>query len=272
MLNARDRSRPHGTDGSARAASIPSTRPEARRAFAPPPACTPSMWDKSGKPTAAAARTIACSLSGPRSRGVASRKYAADFAAQLVKWRIQHVSPGVEHHRPICWEGRNLAAHRFFHTAPDAIPFHCFADRARDRKSETRRRGPLLAETEGSKVAAGHADTGLVDLAEFRRPENPLRFREHRRQRNNRRPRLLRGANSRLVADRQLVAALGPPARQHGPAVRRLHAFAKAVSLSPVAVVGLKCAFWHCSLFDGLRRPSSPPGDTPPPAGFEISV
>ena len=52
-------------------------------------------------------------------------------------------------------------------------------------------------------------------------------------------------ADGSLVAHGQLVTAAGPAARQYGPPVFRLHAFAKSVRLGALAIVGLKCPFRH---------------------------
>jgi hypothetical protein len=65
-------------------------------------------------------------------------------------------------------------------------------------------------------------------------------------------PRLLGGANGGFVANRQFVAAFGTPAGKHGTAIRRLHAFTKAVGLGPFAIIRLKSTFWHYNSFLNL--------------------
>jgi hypothetical protein len=73
---------------------------------------------------------------------------------------------------------------------------------------------------------------------------------------------LFSGANRRFVAYSQLVAAFRAPASQHGPAIRRLHTHAKAVSFSPLAIIRLKSTFWHYNSFrvifgDGYGQPGA---------------
>lgn len=51
--------------------------------------------------------------------------------------------------------------------------------------------------------------------------------------------------NDSLVAHRQLVASLCPPAGQYRPAIFCLHALAESMGLGPLTVVRLKCTLWH---------------------------
>jgi hypothetical protein len=51
-----------------------------------------------------------------------------------------------------------------------------------------------------------------------------------------------------LVADGELVTAFGSPARQYGTAISRFHANAKSMSLGALAVIRLKCTFWHLEI------------------------
>jgi hypothetical protein len=55
----------------------------------------------------------------------------------------------------------------------------------------------------------------------------------------------LRSANSTLVADGQLVAALGAAAGQDGASILCFHTLTKSVSFGALAIVGLKRSFWH---------------------------
>jgi hypothetical protein len=59
----------------------------------------------------------------------------------------------------------------------------------------------------------------------------------------------MRLAHRTLVANAQLVAPLGPAARQHGSPIGRFHALTKAVSFRTVAIVRLKSTFWHYASF-----------------------
>ncbi len=60
--------------------------------------------------------------------------------------------------------------------------------------------------------------------------------------------RLLGVPDGSLVAHSQLVAAFGAAAGQHRAPVFTLHASSEPVSLGPLAIIGLKCTFRHCSL------------------------
>jgi hypothetical protein len=58
-------------------------------------------------------------------------------------------------------------------------------------------------------------------------------------------PRLVVVPYGSFVADREFMATLGAPPRQHGPPVLGAHPHPKSVSLCPFAIVWLKCPFWH---------------------------
>jgi len=58
-------------------------------------------------------------------------------------------------------------------------------------------------------------------------------------------PDLMGVPDSSFVADRQLVAATGPPARQYGAAILRFHPGPESVSLRALAIIRLKCTFRH---------------------------
>ncbi len=103
----------------------------------------------------------------------ASCKYAADFAAQIVKRRFENGSPWVEDYRPIFRERVELRPHCFAHTTLEAIALNGISERARDGKAEARWDGRAIeAQAEGGEIAAGHADTGLIDVAELSGPDN----------------------------------------------------------------------------------------------------
>jgi len=56
---------------------------------------------------------------------------------------------------------------------------------------------------------------------------------------------LLGVTDGSLVADRELPATFGPPARQHGLAILGFHARPEPVGFGPFAIVRLKRSFWH---------------------------
>ncbi len=68
-----------------------------------------------------------------------------------------------------------MAADRLSHPALHTVSNHCLAQRARNGESKTGwHRLPASGQAESDKIAAGHADTALIDLAELRRPDNPI--------------------------------------------------------------------------------------------------
>jgi hypothetical protein len=48
-----------------------------------------------------------------------------------------------------------------------------------------------------------------------------------------------------LIADGQLVAALGAAAGEYGPAIFAFHTRPETMSFCALSVVRLKCTFWH---------------------------
>jgi hypothetical protein len=72
-----------------------------------------------------------------------------------------------------------MMTHRRSHAPFHPVALHCFAQRARRGEAKARDTARLaFPQAKGGKVAAGHADTGLIDMAEFRGLENPPVFRE----------------------------------------------------------------------------------------------
>ena len=59
---------------------------------------------------------------------------------------------------------------------------------------------------------------------------------------------LLCVTNHALVADGEFVAALGATAGEHGTTVLGFHALAEPVGFRPLAVIRLKCTFWHLTV------------------------
>jgi len=108
-------------------------------------------------------------------------------------------------------------------------------------------------QTEGSKIAACHADTITIRIAKFGGSKNPAWFGKRQRIKSPE-PELLRRANAALIADRQFVAAFCTTAREHLTAVGGFHAFAKAVGLSALSVVRLKSTFGHGNPYLGIQK------------------
>lgn len=68
-----------------------------------------------------------------------------------------------------------MAAHRLPHPALHTVSNHCLTQGARNSEPEAGWHGVTNSgQAESDKIAAGHADTALIDLAELRRPDNPI--------------------------------------------------------------------------------------------------
>jgi len=68
-------------------------------------------------------------------------------------------------------------------------------------------------------------------------------------------PKLVGVPDGSLVADGELMAALGSAPGQHGAAILRGHAYEKSMCLGPFAVVWLKGAFWHFEFLGPGKHP-----------------
>ncbi len=120
-----------------------------------------------------------------------------------------------------------------------AIPFHRVTQSARQRKSETRGHVARNLEEKSGEVSTGHANAGFIHFPKLRRPEDAPRFGERQF------AKLLRIPDSRFVADRQFVAAFGPPAGQHRPTIGSLHTNTESVSFGAFTVIWLERTFGH---------------------------
>jgi hypothetical protein len=107
----------------------------------------------------------------------ASRENLAYFPAEILKRGVQHAAPGIKNDGPICGDDFVLATHRLAQTALHAIALDRFAQSARRSKAKARGCGVVAGtQAKGSEVTAGHANTGLIDAAELRGPQNPPLF------------------------------------------------------------------------------------------------
>ena len=98
---------------------------------------------------------------------LASREYPADFPAKVLEWGVEDRAPGIEDEDPLRGERVYLGTDGFSHTALDTIAQHGFAESPRRREAEARRSGSIfLPQTKGDKVAAGHANTRLINFPE----------------------------------------------------------------------------------------------------------
>jgi hypothetical protein len=104
----------------------------------------------------------------------ASQKNPADFPAQILERRFQGAAPWIEYNRPVWRNAAQLTAHSFSHPAFQSIAFDRLSQAARNRKAEScRHRWAVSTQTKCGKKATADANTGFIDLAEFRGPENP---------------------------------------------------------------------------------------------------
>ena len=107
------------------------------------------------------------------------RKYPADFAAQIFIRGIHGASPRVKHHGPVFRKCFEPVTYGLSHAPFQPVALDRISQRTRNGKAgATGNSIAVLMQTESSKVAARHTDTGLIDLAEFSRPEDPSRFGE----------------------------------------------------------------------------------------------
>jgi hypothetical protein len=68
-------------------------------------------------------------------------------------------------------------------------------------------------------------------------------------------PKLVGVPNGSLVADGELMAALGSAPGKHGAAIFGGHSYAESMCLCPFAVVWLKGAFWHFEFLGPGKHP-----------------
>lgn len=117
----------------------------------------------------------------------------------------------------------------------DPIARHGMAERAGHSKADSRPIGLRFMDAKGREERAGVARSLFIDSSEIFRSQQTDTFRK-----------TSDGALP-LGADRELLAAPRPAARQHRAAVLGLHAGAEPVSLRTVTIIRLKGAFRHCS-------------------------
>ncbi len=79
-------------------------------------------------------------------------------------------------------------------------------------------------------------------------------------------------ADGGFIADRQLVATLGPAASQYSPAIGGLHPDPEAVGLGALAVIRLERTFWHYRLSLYWRFRGCAQTQCGPSTEYELSV
>src|ERR1035438_2877946 len=131
------------------------------------PSYSPSRSGESGKRRAKAGKCTPCSLSDRRLGLLASGENPTDFPAEVLEWSVEDRAPGIEDESPLRGERVHLGTDGFSHSALHTIAQHGFAESPRRREAEARRSGSIFRpQTKGDKVAAGHADTRLIDFPE----------------------------------------------------------------------------------------------------------
>jgi hypothetical protein len=127
-------------------------------------------------------------------------------------------------------ETRSLA-----NAPPYAVARHGLANCARHGEADTRTAPIHALQAKCREQRTGKAATFIIDLTEIFRPQDTDTFRKTW---DGRLP---------FVADGELLASSGAPAREHSAAVLGFHAAAEAVRLYTLAIIRLKSAFRHLS-------------------------
>jgi hypothetical protein len=105
----------------------------------------------------------------------ASREYSANLVAKLFKGGIQNIAAGVKNDGTLRGNIQQMPPDRFTHAPLQSVTHNSFAHRTRN--SETKSGGQLIAggaQAKRGKIAAGHANTGLIDLSKFCGSQNPV--------------------------------------------------------------------------------------------------
>src|SRR5580698_4831845 len=96
-----NRRRPHGKDGNGPDVSSPSRSPVRRHALQSPPAYIASRSDKTGKPTAAVARSGVCTRRGAGGGIGAPDEKTVNLGLKFCEEAILRFPPGIEYDGPL---------------------------------------------------------------------------------------------------------------------------------------------------------------------------
>jgi hypothetical protein len=158
----------------------PSKRHALRRAFPPPAACIPNTWDRTGRPTEAAARCRVYTHATPQLPPIASLKQTFHFPLQVRKWGFHHFATRIEYDRPLWTQLLKMQPDGFAHTTPDTVPHHRLAERARRGETDPWSARLLLPHTERRKEGTRKSCPPIVNSAEIRGSQQTYTFRETR--------------------------------------------------------------------------------------------
>ena len=156
------------------------------------------------------------------------------FAFQLRHRSVEGLAPRIDDNGPPWVHPIDVTADGFAHPPPDAISHDGFADRPRDGEADLGTVRPRFADKEGCKERTCKLGSLVINSSEVSGAQQTNTFRKTG---DGRLP---------LGADRELVTAARPAARQHGPPVLGLHTGAEAMRLCAVTIIRLKGAFRHC--------------------------
>ncbi len=178
-----------------------------------------------------------------------AQKQALHFPLQLRQGGIQRLAPRIDDNRPRWAQLVQLKADGLAHAPLDPVAHHGFAQRARHRKPDAR---PAPAGPRRQKAAKKGPANRLPLLYTRRKSWIAAggHVLENRAAGHARKPLPLR-------TDSEFLAAAGAAARQHRPAVLGFHAAAEPVGLGAMAVIWLKCTFWHFSSMSQYISPET---------------
>ena len=166
--------------GTGQAASAPSRCRTAVRVCAQLRPYIQNKSGGSGRQMAAAAKCSACTPPEQPALSVASIQYPFHFAVQNLLRSVVRGASQVPHNPPAWTKPGEPSADRLSQPAPHPIPLHGFTESA--RRGETHL-GPLLRlrrighlPAKGYACPADHFETEVIDLTEFRGPEQTPRF------------------------------------------------------------------------------------------------
>lgn len=168
-------------------------------------------------------------------RSIAAPKETLHLAPDLLGRGFQRFAARIDHDRPLWIQPFQFEAYGFADAPPYAVARHGLANRARHCKADARAAAIRVPQAKRREQGTGEAATFIIDFTEIFRPQDTDTFRK------------TWDGKLPFVADRELLPAGRPPAREHGAAILGFHPAAKAVRLGAVTVIRLKSAFRHVS-------------------------
>ncbi len=163
------------TDDNAVTARSPSAVRAPRRTSKPLPACIPSKWDETGRPTAIAARRSACRNARWRLPLSALRHQPVQSAAKLIRRCRPGLAAGVDHDIPNRRELGQTNPQRFSETSLHTIALGGISELPRNSESQSGSfaRGARDLQAKSCKIRAGNSLPLVIRSAEVRSSQNP---------------------------------------------------------------------------------------------------